>query len=285
MPEYTDAYGVVISYDEWQAEEPKAVVQLSHGVGEHAGRYGHLAASLVAGGYSVVADDHRGHGRTGMRQHGGDRTKMGRLGPGGLRATIAAIQQLSELTRAANPGTPLVLLGHSWGSLMAQISINRSPELYDAVVLTGTAYRVPGSMNSGDLNKRHAHLGTTGAEWLSRDTAVSEAFYTDPLNFSADIIKLFGLADGLRLLGRPSRGLPDELPLLIQVGSDDPLGGEKSAVRLARSYIERGGLRDVEVIVYPEARHEVFNELNKDDVIADLIRWLDSRIVSPARPA
>ncbi|MFD1715209.1 alpha/beta hydrolase [Amnibacterium flavum] len=285
MPEYTDAYGVVISYDEWLVDRPKAVVQIAHGVGEHAGRYRHLAESLVAAGYSVVADDHRGHGRTGMRQHGGDKSKLGRLGPGGLRATIAAVKQLSEITREKNPGVPLVLIGHSWGSLMAQILVNREPELYDAVVLTGTAYRWPGSMNGGDLNKRHAHLGTTGAEWLSRDTAISEAFYTDPLNFSADILRLFGLPDALRLFGRPARDLPPDLPILIQVGSDDPLGGEKSAVKLAQAYIERGGLRDVEAIVYPEARHEVFNELNKDDVIADLIRWIDARVETAAPPA
>jgi len=278
MPEYIDAHGVRITYYEWHADQPKAVVQIAHGVGEHAGRYRAVAEALVAAGYSVVADDHRGHGKTGMNQYGDDRSRLGKLGPGGLRATVDAVRQLSDLTRTAHPALPLVMIGHSWGSLMAQILLNRHPDLYDAVVLTGTAYRWFGSMNGGDLNRRHAHLGTTGAEWLSRDTAISEAFYSDPLNFSADILKLFGFADALRLFGRPARGLPAELPLLIQVGGDDPLGGERSALRLARAYVQRSGLRDVEAKIYTDARHEVFNELNKDEVIADLIAWLDSRV-------
>lgn len=285
VPEYTDDYGVVISYYTWPVDDAKAVVQIAHGVGEHAGRYVHVAEALNAAGYSVVADDHRGHGQTGMRQWGGDRSKMGRLGPGGLRGTIAAVSKLSDIIRATHPGLPLVLVGHSWGSLMAQILLNQKPEAYDAVVLTGTAYRWFGSMNGGDLNKRHAHLGTTGAEWLSRDTAISNAFYSDPLNFSANIVKLFGVADGLRLFGRPAKNLPADLPLLIQVGDDDPLGGESSARRLAESYVTRGGMRDVEAIIYPEARHEVFNELNKADVLADLVRWLDSRVGSTAGAA
>lgn len=280
MPEYTDAHGVTITYYEWSATTPKAVVQIAHGLGEYAGRYTHVAEALVAAGYSVVADDHRGHGQTGLRQYDGDRSKLGRLGPGGLRATIAAVRQLSELTREANPGVPLVLVGHSWGSLMAQILVNQRTDLYDGVVLTGTAYRSPGSMNSGDLNRRHKHLGTTGSEWLSRDTAVAEAMSTDELAFPAVVLKLFGVADGLRLFGRPARRLSPDLPVLIQVGGDDPLGGERSALKLAQSYRQRAGLKDVQTHIYPEARHEVFNELNKDEVIADLVTWLDAHVGS-----
>ena len=278
MPEYTDDYGVVITYYEWLVEKPRAVVQLLHGIGEHARRYEKLVGDLNAAGYSVVADDHRGHGQTGLTQHGGDRSKLGRLGPGGLRATIAAVHQLSGMLRARFPDLPLVLLGHSWGSLIAQILVNSHAADYDAVVLTGTAYRWAGSMNGGDLNKRHKHLGTTGAEWLSRDTAISEAFYGDPLNFSADVLKLFGVADGLRLFGRPARNLPPELPILILVGSDDSLGGARSAERLAESYVRRSRLTDVEAIVYDDARHEVFNETNRDEVVADLLAWLDARV-------
>jgi alpha-beta hydrolase superfamily lysophospholipase len=213
-----------------------------------------------------------------MQQWGGDRSKLGRLGPGGLRGTIEAVHQLTGILRAQHPGVPLVLLGHSWGSLIAQILLNRHPRDYDAVVLTGTAFRAVGWMNSGDLNRRHRHLGTSGAEWLSRDTEISAAFFTDPLNFSAQTVKLFGLPDALRLLGRPAPGLPTDLPLLILVGSDDPLGGARSAQRLAEEYVRRSGMRDVEAIVYDEARHEVFNETNRLEVVADLLAWLDERV-------
>jgi len=283
MPEYTDAHGVVISYYEWLVDSPTAIIQIAHGVGEHAGRYAALAGDLNAAGFSVVADDHRGHGATGMAQHSGEKTLMGRLGTGGLRATIEAVHQLSGILRAAHPGVPLVLLGHSWGSLMAQIILNSHSEDYAAAVLTGTAHRWPGSMNGGDLNKRHKHLGTTGAEWLSRDTTISEGFYNDPLNFSADVAKLFGIPDGLRLFGRPARNLLHDLPVLIQIGSEDPLGGEKSVRKLAQSYVTRSRLTDVSAIVYPGARHEVFNETNRDEVIADLVFWLNTRLRADAR--
>ncbi|KQQ93046.1 lysophospholipase [Leifsonia sp. Leaf325] len=274
---FTDRYGIRIHFDVWAIEQPKAVVQLVHGVGEHAGRYAHVAAALNEAGYTVYADDHRGHGRTGMEQHGGDVAKLGHLGPGGLRAAIAAVHQFTELIRAENPETPIVLLGHSWGSFMAQIILNASADDYAAAVLTGTAYRMPGYLDSGDLNRRHKHLGTTGMEWLSRDPAVQQAFIDDPLTTSVPLAKLFGLVDGARLFGRPARDLPD-IPLLVQVGGDDTVGGERSALKLVDAYRRRSGLTDVTLIVYPEARHEVFNETNRVDVLADTTAWLDAHL-------
>jgi alpha-beta hydrolase superfamily lysophospholipase len=107
---------------------------------------------------------------------------------------------------------------------------------------------------------------------------VHRAFTDDPLTFFADPAKKFGIPDGLRLLGRPARNLAVDVPVLILIGSEDPLGGEKSIELLAGAYAKRSGLTDVKAIVYPEARHEVFNELNKDEVIADLIEWLDAHL-------
>lgn len=278
MATFTDAHGVRIHYQSWRVPDAHAVIQLAHGVGEHIGRYTELIEGLNAAGYSVWADDHRGHGQTGFEQHGGDLTRMGRLGPGGLRATIAAVEQFTEVIRdAEGVEQPLVYLGHSWGSLMGQIIVNRHAENYDGVVLTGTAYRTLRHMNGGDLNKRHAHLGPTPVEWLSRDPAVAPAFMADPYTTSERLQKLFGLVDAARLLGRPARGLPPELPMLIMVGDDDPLGGEESARRLGEAYARRSGLVDVEVIVYEGARHEIFNETNRDEVRRDLITWLDER--------
>lgn len=278
VPTFTDAYGIEITYYVWPVPQPRAVVQITHGVGEHAQRYVELAAALNAAGYSVYADDHRGHGQTGVAQHGGDRSKLGRLGPGGLRAAVAAVHQFSGLIRAENPGLPLVLFGHSWGSFMVQMIVNTHAAEYDAVVLSGTAYRWPGYLDSGDLNRRHKHLGTTGAEWLSRDPEVAKAFVADPLTTLTPLAKLFGLRDAARLFGRPARNLPAELPLLIQVGGDDTVGGERSALRLAQAYVERSGLADVRLIVYPGARHEIYNETNRDEVTRDLVNWLDEHL-------
>lgn len=274
---FVDAQGVTIHYYIWAPGRPKAVVQLAHGVGEHALRYEVLAQELVNAGYAVYADDHRGHGMTGVEMTDGDSSKMGKLGPGGLRATMQDLRDLSAIIRTDHPELPLVLLGHSWGSLMAQIILNDHAADYDAAVLTGTSYRMPGYMNSGDLNARHAHLGDTGFEWLSRDPEVHELFRADPLTFDAKILTLFGVRDGLRLYGRPKR-LGRDIPLLVMVGDDDPLGGEPSAVKLVEEYARRGGLTDVELSVYAEARHEVFNELNQADVRRDLIAWMDDRL-------
>ncbi|WP_022891058.1 alpha/beta hydrolase [Agromyces subbeticus] len=278
MPTFTDAHGVHIHYESWRVPDAAAVIQLAHGVGEHIGRYAGLIEALNAAGYSVWADDHRGHGQTGFEQHGGDLTRMGRLGPGGLRAAVDAVAAFTRVIREAEGDElPLVLLGHSWGSLLAQIIVNRSAGDYDGVVLTGTAYRTLFDMNGGDLNARHRHLGPTPVEWLSRDPAVAAAFMADPYTTEVPLRKLFGTIDAARLLGRPARGLPAELPLLIMVGSDDTLGGEASAVKLANAYARRSRLVDVELIVYEGARHEVFNETNRDEVLADLARWLDER--------
>ncbi|MHA6669813.1 alpha/beta hydrolase [Homoserinimonas sp. A447] len=275
---FTDAYGVTIHFSVWKAGKPKAVVQLAHGLGDHLGRYEALAQRLVTAGYTVYADDHRGHGRTGMQQWDSDATKLGKLGRGGMRATVQAVEQLTGIIHSENEGLQLVLLGHSWGSIIVQKIINTASENYDAVILTGTAYRTLRRMNGGKLNARHKNLGSTGHEWLSRDPQVAEAFVEDPLAFTAEALKAFGLADSIRLLGRPSRNIAHDIPVLIQIGSDDVFGGTRSAELLAESYLKRSGLSDVELIIYTDARHEIFNETNADEVIDDTIEWMDDRI-------
>jgi len=279
---FTDSRGIAITYDVHPAAaEPRAVVQLLHGVGEHAGRYAALILALTEAGFTVYADDHRGHGRTGMAQHGGDATKLGRLGPGGLPAALDACAQLTKIIRRENPDLPLVLLGHSWGSFLAQMLVDRHPEDYDALVLSGSALRWPGSLNSGDLNAPWKKTGATGVEWLSSDLAVGQAFLDDPLTTSTPLLKLFGPLDAARLFGRPRKNLGRQLPVLLMVGQDDTVGGPRSVHRLADAYRRRSGLSDVTTLVYPGARHEIFNETAQADVRADLLAWLDKRF--PAR--
>jgi alpha-beta hydrolase superfamily lysophospholipase len=274
---FVDRDGITIHYYAWKAKKPRAVIQLAHGLGEYASRYEVLAQFLVANGISVYANDHTGHGETGRQQWASDLSKMGKPGTGGIRSQVATLHQFTGIVAAENPGSPLVFLGHSWGSLLGQKLLNEHSDDFAAAVLTGTAQRLPGQMNAGNLNARHKHLGTTGNEWLSRDPAVAQAFLDDELTFYADTIKLFGLVDGLRLFGRPTR-LSHDIPLLIIIGNEDPLGGENSVRRLADDYVGRGQLSDVEVIVYNGARHEVFNETNQDEVRADLLAWLEGRL-------
>lgn len=280
--EFVDAHGVTIVYDVHPAEgTARGVVQLLHGVGEHAGRYPVLVGALTAAGFTVYADDHRGHGRTGIRQHG-DPAKLGRLGRGGLHAAKDAVWQLTGIIRDENPDVPLVLIGHSWGSFLAQMLVNEHPEAWDAVVLSGSALRMPGSLNAAPLNARWEGQDATGYEWLSRDPAVWSAFDADPLTTNIPLLRLFGPIEALKLYGRPRRDLDRDIPLLLLVGRDDPVGGPRSVHRLADEYRTRSGLTDVTTLVYPDARHEIFNELQQAEVRADLLAWLDRRIPSRA---
>ncbi|MFS0795166.1 alpha/beta fold hydrolase [Microbacterium sp. 1P10AE] len=281
MPEYVDAYGIPIIYDVYEAESPRAVVQLLHGVGEHAGRYGALIDALVADGYTVYADDHRGHGRTGLRQWGDDHAKLGRLGPGGLGAARDAVWTLTQIIREAHPDLPIVLLGHSWGSFLAQMLVDRHPDAYDALVLSGSALRWPGALNSGDLNARWKHLKGTGMEWLSSVEQVGRDFLSDPLTTSTPLLRLFGPVETAKLIGRPRRDLGHDIPTLLMVGRDDPVGGPRSVHLLADAYRKRSGFTDVTTLVYPGARHEIFAEAQQAEVRADLAAWLDARF--PAR--
>lgn len=275
---YVDAEGITIHYYVWAAKKPRAVVQILHGLGEHAARYEWLAGQLNTAGYTVYADDHRGHGLTGLGQTGGDHAKLGKLGPGGMPATVESVRKLTGMIRAKNPKLPLVLLGHSWGSFLAQMLINKYSSEYDAAILSGSALRTFAHMNSGDLNAKYKHLGTTGYEWLSRDKTIVATAAADPLMFIAKALPLFGVVDSLRLLGKPAKDIENDLPVLIQVGSKDVVGGVHSNELLAQAYLARSGLSDVELIVYTGAQHEIFNETNKDDVVADTLAWLADRV-------
>lgn len=278
--EFVDAHGVTIVYDVHSADgAPRGVVQLLHGVGEHAGRYESLIAALTGAGFIVYADDHRGHGRTGIRQHGTP-AKLGRLGKGGLNAAKDAVWQLTGIIRAEHPDLPLVLLGHSWGSFLSQMLLNEHPEAWDAVVLSGSALRTIRDLNAAPLNARWEGEDATGYEWLSRDAAVWDAFHEDPLTTNVPLLKLFGPIEALKLYGRPKKGLAldNDVPLLLMVGRDDPVGGPHSVHKLADEYRTRSGFTDITTLVYPDARHEIFNELQQQEVRADLLAWLDAHI-------
>ncbi|KJL31581.1 alpha/beta fold hydrolase [Microbacterium oxydans] len=284
--EFTDAHGIAIVYDVHPAQgTPRGVVQLLHGVGEHAGRYGALIGALTGAGFHVYADDHRGHGRTGIRQHGGP-AKLGRLGPGGIRAAKDAIWQLTGIIRDEHADLPLILLGHSWGSFLAQMLVNDHPDAWDAVILSGSALRMPGLLNAAPLNARWAGPEATGLEWLSRDPAVWKQFDEDPLTTDVPLLKLFGPVEAAKLYGRPAKELRAarggvDLPMLLLVGRDDSVGGPRSVHKLAEEYRTRSGVEDITTLVYPDARHEIFAELQQDEVRADVLAWLDARF--PAR--
>lgn len=277
---FTDFLGVEIIFFEWPVAEPKAVVQIAHGLGEHARRYDQMASVLNRAGFSVYADDHRGHGQTGLGQIERKQIKkLGNLGQGGMGATFKQVLDFSKLIKSENPNKPLVFLGHSWGSFIAQKVINKASGLYDAAVLSGSALTMPGYLATGNFNKVWKKLpGSTGYEWLSRDVEIQKKFVADPLTFMASAMQVLGFSNSLKMFGTPSKNVRSDLPILIQVGEADPVGGEYSNKALVEAYRKKAGIRDIELFVYHDARHEIYNELNKDEIIQDLIKWINIRI-------
>jgi len=277
---FKDDFGVEIMFYEWPVAEPKAVIQLAHGLGEHARRYDLMAATLNRAGFSVYADDHRGHGQTGVKQLENKQIKrLGNLGPGGMAATFKQVADFSELIKSENPGKPLVLLGHSWGSFIAQKVINNKSDFYDAVILSGSALTMPGYLATGDFNKVWKKLpGSTGYEWLSRDVEIQNKFVADPLTFLALAMQVFGIKNSLQLFGTPSKQIRKDLPILVQVGEADPIGGERSNKALVEAYRKNAGIEDIELYIYHDCRHEIYNELNKDAIIEDLVTWVNQRV-------
>ena len=277
---YSDAHGVEITFYVWAIPNPKAVVQIAHGLGDHARRYDHLADALNQAGYSVYADDHRGHGVTGSKQVASGQTKtMGNLGPGGIKAAFEQVHEFTNLIKSENPNKKIVLFGHSYGSFIAQKLVNKYSAEYDAVILSGSSLLVPGVLGAGNFNKKWAkEKDATGYEWLSRDKEVGKKFAEDKYTFLADAAKVLGIPNGLQLFFTPKKGIREDLPLLLQAGSDDPIGGTRGNEMLANTYRNKCGLDNVTAIIYHDGRHEMYNEVNKDEVIHDLLAFIKANV-------
>jgi alpha-beta hydrolase superfamily lysophospholipase len=271
--------GVQIHVHEWKPETPpRAVVQIAHGMGEHAGRYASLAAALTAQGYAVFANDHRGHG---LSRH----AEPGHLGDDGWNRLVGDMVTLSETVRERHPGLPLVLLGHSLGSFATQQYVLEHAHLIDAVALAGTtavdvmlAAQAQEAAKGGDplltLN-RAFQPGRTPFDWLSRDEPAVDAYLADPLcGFSLDAQGMADIAIASASLARP-QGVPADLPLCVLVGDHDPLNADLSLSDLLVERYGEAGLVDVTYLRYPEARHELFHETNRQEIVNDLLTWLN----------
>jgi alpha-beta hydrolase superfamily lysophospholipase len=264
----------------WDAERPvRGVVQLTHGMGEHALRYGHLARTLTAAGFTVYAQDHRGHGAT------VGTGPQGVIGADGWAALVDDVDRLVTRVRQENPGAPLVLLGHSMGSFAVQQYLLDNSDRVDAVVLTGTAVLdllepamdLDAEMDLSAFNAPFAPA-RTDYDWLSRDPAQVDRYVADPMcGFGLDGPAVRSMFEAARPLADATRmaGVRADLPVYIAVGSEDPVNGQ---LALATALVDRyraAGLTDVTFTAYDGARHEVFNETNRDEVEGDLLAWLD----------
>jgi alpha-beta hydrolase superfamily lysophospholipase len=276
-----------ISALRWNPSGPaRGIVQLTHGMGEHIARYEPLAESLTRAGFVVAGQDHRGHGETaGTPEH------YGHLGRAGWPALVDDIGRLVGHLRAELPGIPLVLIGHSMGSFAAQqYALDHSRDI-DALALTGTALLdllepaldLSQPMSLAAFNAPFAPA-RTDFDWLSRDEHQVDLYVADPrCGFGLDQPAAQQMFVGARPLADPSRlgAMRADLPLYVAVGEQDPVNG---ALALLNPLVERysNHLEDVMVHVYPGARHEVFNETNREEVIADLLVWLD-RVIPATR--
>lgn len=272
---FNDSHGVEITFYEWPVSQPKAIVQISHGLGEHARRWDDMAMELNRAGFTVYADDHRGHGLTGESQlSSGNIKRMGNLGTGGLPAAYEQVHDFTKLIKAEHPNLPVILLGHSYGSFIAQKIIKKYSDDYAAVVLSGSSLMSPFYLNLGKLNKNWQDApDASGFEWLSSDEQVGREFAADQLTFYADALRLFGVRDALKLFQKPKNTIRPDLPILIMFGEDDPVGGVRSNEALAKAYI-KAGLTNIHMISYQGARHEIFNEKQRRDAIEDLKEFL-----------
>lgn len=243
----------------WPCADPRYVVVVAHGYGEHAGRYDHVAMALVHDGASVYAPDHAGHGES-----------------GGDRALVTSFDDLvadlkTVVTRAgdAHPGLPVVLIGHSMGGLIATRYAQLHGAGLGALVLSGPAI--------GDNPLLAALLELDpipdvpiDPEILSRDPAVGEAYASDPLvyhgPFQRDTLRSFVTTIG-EIAAGPALG---DLPTLWIHGSDDAL----APLDATREAVERIAGPRLEQKVYPGARHEIFNETNQDEVIGDVVAFI-----------
>lgn len=286
--DFPSAGGVTIAAYRWDPDsEPRAAVQLTHGMGEHALRYADLAHALNDQGYVVYAQDHRGHGRT-----AGSVETLGQVGAQGWVEIVNDIERLRLRVREEHPTVPLVLIGHSMGSFAVQQYLLDHSTDVEAAVLTGTAaidllepaLDLAAPMDLSMFNAPFAPA-RTDYDWLSRDEAQVDRYVADPYcGFGLDVDGGKQMFLSARQVADQSRlaGLRKDLPVYIAVGELDPVNGQLALVHALVGRYQQAGLTDVTLRVYPGARHEVFNETNRAEVVADLIAWLSQKVPAPA---
>ena len=283
--------------------KPRGVVQLIHGMAEHIGRYDDFARFLSDAGYLVAGHDHIGHGDTaGAPEHRGVIDAEG-----GADAMIEDAQMLRLLVfQQVASGTPYFIFGHSMGSLVLRSYLPRYGQGLAGAIICGTANEPVAISRVGNLAARAiAHVrgddyrskllhaladgaysraikdARTSFDWLSRDPAVADAFMADETcGFMFGAGAYATLTDLAHRANAPAayRDTPHDLPLLFVSGDADPVGNYGEGVKKVYNRFLKVGCKDVKLKLYKDGRHEMLNELNKDEVYADILDWLNSKI-------
>jgi alpha-beta hydrolase superfamily lysophospholipase len=265
--------GVRIVYDVWTPDTPpRAVVVLSHGLGEYARRYDHVAQRFGEAGLVTYALDHRGHGRSGGK----------RMLVRDITEFTADFDTLVGIAKREHPALKCIVLGHSMGGgIVFAYGVER-PDNYDLMVLSGPAVAAQDLVNpmmaiaAKGLGVLLPGLPVQELDesLISRDPAVVEAYRTDPLVYHGRVPA--GIGRALLQVGEtmPQRAPALTAPLLVVHGSDDRL----IPVDGSRRLVECVGSTDVELKVYPGLYHEVFNEPERDQVLDDVVSWITKRL-------
>ncbi len=287
-------------------DKPVGVVQIAHGMGEHCGRYDNFASYLNANGYIVVAEDHRGHGKT----CGYD--NRGIVEGDSYNDTVSDMIALTGYAEKKFK-LPIVLLGHSYGSFLSQAYIERNGEALAGVILSGSAYmdtaqvafgrvvaklqnslcggkkpaKLIGKLSFGAYDKQFKSENQPFA-WLTRDTKVVKEYLADDFcggSFDMSIAFQKSFFEGLKTVytAPALESIPKGLPVLIASGDKDPVGGNGSLVSKLYEEYKALGLSDLDIKLYPEARHEILNEINKDEVYADFLEFIKRVVAKKAQ--
>ena len=303
---FTAMDGVIINVHKWGLEEGQAIkgiVQISHGMAEWAYRYDYFAKALNREGYIVYANDHRGHGLTAPSME-----DVGYISDNdGFFDKVEDMRELNQLIREEHPSLPVVLFGHSMGSFLSQRYIQLYGSDLVGVILSGSngkqgpiinlgialAYlemkfkgrrhrsRLLDKLSFGSYNRAFPD-NRTKFDWLSRDEKLVDRYIEDPYcggiftsSFFYDFLR------GLKMITRRKNleAVSKNLPIYIFSGSMDPVGGFGKGVEKLKEMYETHGLKEVSLVLYPEGRHEMLNEINRDEVIEDIVRWLNKILI------
>ena len=286
----------------WLPEgQPRAVVQLVHGVAEYAGRYDHFARWLSDHGFAVCGEDHLGHGKT------VDDGKYGYFGKkDGWSLVTSDVRRLRVLMGEKFPGLPYFLLGHSMGSFLARTYLCKYPGTVDGCILSGTGQEKPAlvaagkavasalcalrgpetvsplidKLSLGAYNKQFKPNRTT-ADWICRDEAVVDKYLKDPFCTFKPTAGMFrDMMGGLQYIASEEglANMDPRTPVYLFSGDQDPVGANGEGVKTVYGFFETHGTHDLTMKLYPGGRHEMLNEINKGEVYADVLAWLDKHI-------
>ena len=273
---FDGADGAKIFTYRWRPDGPvRGVLQISHGMGEHALRYRAPLQPLLDAGIAIYANDHRGHGKTAPNKEA-----LGDFGPGGFGALVDDMAILSRLIRHENPGKKLILMGHSMGSFAAQIYVVNHSDLIDGFILSGSAALDKLQAPRGGLSAIGEGMGKTRTpfDWLSRDEKEVDKYIADPLcGFTVNEASRNSMFAAAAPAIDPARlaGIRKDLPFYIFAGDKDPINADLTRLTPLVERYRAAGIRDVTTDFYSDGRHEMLNETNRDEVVANLKTWIE----------